>query len=83
MIRARPNLGTMMLLATELRSYPRSISLDAVVLVRFRRAREALWAACEPAGALDGIMACSAEEVARRLQACVRQAVCDEPAATE
>lgn len=46
------NLSTLLLLATELRTYPRSIALDPIVLVRFRRARDALWS---PTGALGRI----------------------------
>eukprot|EP00966_Prymnesium_polylepis_P005356 123328-Prymnesium_polylepis.1 len=61
------NLATLLLLATELRSYPRSISLDPVVLVRFRRAREELWSSQEPLGALDGFDSWSPAERKDRL----------------
>ena len=73
LVERKLNLATVVLLATELRCYPRSISLDPIALVNFRRSRANLWALHEPIGALDGILApaCMPEEVKRKIQACI------------
>ncbi len=69
------NLAAVVLLATELRCYPRSISLDPIALVNFNRSRAHLWATREPIGALDDLMSTSmVEEAERKLHICVAEA---------
>ena len=75
LVERKLNLATVVLLATELRCYPRSISLDPIALVNFNRSRAHLWAMREPIGALDGLMSTSmVEEAERKLQVCVAEA---------